>query len=80
MWRQGLKFIEDMERKGQAHRMIHIEYRDLVKDPIGTVGKIHQAFDLAPVNVAALDKWLADNPQGKHGMVFACSIGYASVD
>jgi len=73
MWERGLAFINDMERKGLGHRLYHVQYRDVLKDPIQVVKNIHEHFNLAPVNIDAVQQWLDDNPQGKHGTQSSCN-------
>lgn len=78
MWERGLAFINDMERKGLGHRLYHVQYRDVLKDPIQVVKNIHEHFNLAPVNIDAVQQWLDDNPQGKHGTQSSCKRERAS--
>jgi hypothetical protein len=54
---------------GPADRFIDVHYIDLVRDPIAVVRDVYRRFDL-PLSAAALarmQRYLADNPQGKHG-------------
>jgi hypothetical protein len=44
-------------------------YTDLIEDPIAVVRRIYDCFDLRWSDdfETAMDAWLRDNPQGKHG-------------
>jgi hypothetical protein len=46
-----------------------VQYVDTVRDPIGTVKRIYEAFDedVTPEAEAAMNAYMADNPKGKHG-------------
>ncbi len=46
-----------------------IQYADTVSDPLGTVRSIYDHFDepLTPEAEAAMNKYMDDNPKGKHG-------------
>lgn len=46
-----------------------MQYADTLRDPIGTVRKIYEAFDeeLTPTALSAMNSYMADNPKGKHG-------------
>lgn len=46
-----------------------VQYVDTVRDPIGTVRKIYEAFDEEPTPeaLAAMEAYMAENPKGKHG-------------
>jgi hypothetical protein len=58
-------------RAREAHpgRIMDVLYRDLVRDPVGTVLAICERFELprSPELEKNLRDWLARNPQGKHG-------------
>jgi hypothetical protein len=57
-------------RQKHGHAAIHdVQYVDTVRDPIGTVRKIYEAFDeeLTPAASAGMNAYMADNPKGKHG-------------
>ena len=50
-------------------RIMDVRYADLLADPIGVVDRILERFDY-PRTAASqqhMRRWLADNPQGKHG-------------
>lgn len=46
-----------------------VQYADLMRDPIGTCRKVYARFDepFTPAAEAAMQAYMADNPQGKHG-------------
>lgn len=57
-------------RAERGPKAIHdVQYVDTVRDPIGTVRKIYEAFDeeFTPAAQAAMNSYVADNPKGKHG-------------
>jgi hypothetical protein len=47
----------------------HVQYADTLRDPIGVVRGIYERFGepLEPEAEAAMRRYLADNPKGKHG-------------
>ena len=60
--------MEAREKLGPT-RFVDVGYRQFVKDPIGAVERIYDAFklELAPRTVDAMRKHVADHPQNKHG-------------
>ena len=56
------------ERHADAD-IIDIHYRELIGDKLGTVRRIYARFGLtlSPETEAAMRRFIADNPQGKHG-------------
>jgi hypothetical protein len=52
-----------------ARRVVDIDYRELVADPVAAVGRIHDALDLPLTDghAARMRRWLADNGQRRHG-------------
>ncbi|MEW9856425.1 sulfotransferase family protein [Novosphingobium sp. M1R2S20] len=57
-------------REKHGRNAIHdVQYVDTVRDPIGTVRKIYEAFDeeLTPAALDAMNTYMAENPKGKHG-------------
>jgi len=73
----GLKYIErgiaarekEEQRKDSKALFHDILYPDLVADPMGTVEKIYGAFgiDLSEEAAARMKRYVAANPQNKHG-------------
>jgi len=58
------------ERAGtRCDRFLDIYYRDLVREPISTVQRIYQYFDLPFTRQAkdGMEKFLKENPKDKHG-------------
>jgi hypothetical protein len=50
-------------------RILDLDYRDLAADPMATVRRIYEYFDLrlSPQATARMQRFLAENPKGKHG-------------
>lgn len=59
----------DYKAKHGADSIHDIQYADMVRDPIDTLRKVYARFDepFTPAADAAMQRYLADNPQGKHG-------------
>lgn len=71
-----LEFLARSVERGMAARekldparFVDIQYRQFVKDPVGAVQRVYDAFELklAPQTVDAMKKHIADHPQNKHG-------------
>ncbi|WP_158579865.1 sulfotransferase family protein [Geodermatophilus marinus] len=67
-----LRTLERVERTRAAlgdDRIIDVGYRELLTDPVGAVRMIHERIGhpLPPASIERMRRWLADNPQGKHG-------------
>jgi hypothetical protein len=62
------RIMNSRERLGHD-RMIDVHYADLMRDPIPTMRKLYRALgdDFTAGTEAAMQAWLADNPQGKFG-------------
>jgi hypothetical protein len=56
-------------RSAHPGRVFDVSYRSLVRDPVAAVGAIHEHFGLRLGSEAEgrMRRWLAANPQGKHG-------------
>ncbi|MFZ0546849.1 MAG: sulfotransferase [Candidatus Promineifilaceae bacterium] len=56
-------------RKKYPDRILDIEYEGLIADPIGTIKKIYDHFNLLYTAEfeAAMAQYIANNPKGKHG-------------
>jgi hypothetical protein len=75
----GRSFIDTFEtmiERSALYREKHgydaiydVQYADTVRDPMGTVRGIYDHFGepLTPGAEAAMEKYMADNPKGKHG-------------
>jgi hypothetical protein len=67
--------VERLLRKGvedrplDDRRFVDIQFTELVADPLGCVRRIYAAAgdDLGPDAEAAMQAWIDDNRQGKHG-------------
>lgn len=49
--------------------ILDVQYADVMRDPIGEVGKIYENFG-EPISAearSAMERYMADNPKGKHG-------------
>jgi hypothetical protein len=66
--RSAERAMEAREKLGPA-RFVDVDYRQFVKDPMGAVERIYDAFklELAPRTAHAMRKHIADHPQNKHG-------------
>lgn len=62
-------------------RFLDIRYRDLVKDPIGTVRRVYAHFDMpfTPIAAARMRRHLAASPKDRHG-VHAYSLAQFGLD
>jgi hypothetical protein len=58
------------DRDGNGDRHVDVDYRALMADPIGTVATLcdRVGLDFEDSSRAAVQRWLDDNPQGKHGV------------
>jgi hypothetical protein len=70
-WTDGLERSLELRRTGRVtpDRLVDVHYQKLVKDPMATVRRIYAQFrmSLTPDAEARMRKFLAANPQGKHG-------------
>ena len=70
-WTDGLERSLELRRTGRvaSERLVDVHYHKLVKDPMATVRRIYAQFrmSLTPPAEARMRKFLAANPQGKHG-------------
>ena len=67
-----LRTLERVEHTRAAlgdDRIIDVGYRELLTDPVGAVRMIHEriGYPLPRASIERMRRWLADNPQGKHG-------------
>ncbi len=62
------RLIDFRDRHGDAG-FVDVHYRDLVGDPVGTIGRIYGHFgdSLTEEAATAMQEHLASHPQGKHG-------------
>lgn len=56
------------DSRGQ-NAILDVQYADIMKHPIGEVQRIYEHFGdtFTPEAQAAMDRYMADNPKGKHG-------------
>jgi len=70
-WTSGLERSMQLRQSGRlpADRFVDVHYADLTRDPMATVRRIYTQFGLAlsPTAEARMSRFLADNPQDKHG-------------
>jgi hypothetical protein len=61
--------IDMRVRHGNAH-FIDVGYKELVKDPLGTVQRIGEQYGqpITPAGLAAMKHWVDSNPQHKRGV------------
>jgi len=68
-WAEGLRrAIAWRDEHGDAG-WVDVTHREIVRDPLGTVGRIYQAFGekLSPAAAARVQAWVDENPKDKHG-------------
>ncbi|CAF4076622.1 unnamed protein product [Rotaria sp. Silwood1] len=64
------RIIEFRTQQPPPKNIFDIQYKDLVRDPIGTVRRIYDYFDFLHWSdefEKAMHTWLVNNPQGKQG-------------
>ena len=68
------RMVFAIERAQQAEekfgdRIVDVLFDGLVKDPIGTVRRVYERFgyEYSQAMEDGMQRWLAENPQGKHG-------------
>ncbi|UZW57382.1 sulfotransferase [Sphingobium sp. JS3065] len=68
VYSRAVKRMAEAREQNPGH-CLDIGYRDLVSDPLGTVRRIyaHYGLQMSEETAAAMETWLAANPQGKHG-------------
>ena len=57
------------DRDGRPERHIDVDYKSLMRDPIGTVGALCDRLGITfdDTSRVAVQRWIDANPQGKHG-------------
>jgi hypothetical protein len=70
-WSDGLERLLQIrgDRRVAAGQFLDVRYRELVEDPLATVRRLYDHFDL-PLSAAAeeaMRRHLAENPKDKHG-------------
>ena len=67
---RGVQQRSRLQASGQGDRVVDIQYRELLEDPISVVERIHERAKL-PLSGADVDRmraWLAQNHQHAHGV------------
>jgi hypothetical protein len=69
MTRLMIHRITEFQKTADPKSYINIKYNEVIKEPVATVRKIHDHFNLSftAEDASAVETYLADNPQGKHG-------------
>jgi hypothetical protein len=77
--------IQFRQQPGMNERFCDVQFRQLVSDPIGTVGRIYAHFGITPSEAAgqAMRRWLDDpfnhTPKGRHTLA-DCGLDEAKVE
>jgi hypothetical protein len=69
-WKLLMQCVEDREKlSDRSDQFFDAQFTDIVTDPIGLVRRIYDYFDfdLSAETEARMERYLAENPQGKHG-------------
>ncbi len=70
-WAAGLDHARRARTARGSHddRLFDVHYSELVRDPMGTVRRIyaHLGFDFTAEAAARMSRFVAENPQNKHG-------------
>jgi hypothetical protein len=68
-WTWGLERAMAVRDRLGPERVIDVQYDDTVNDPVGTVHRVYEHFDLERTTAVddAVRSYLADNPRDKHG-------------
>ena len=71
-WQRGARHaIEFWQSNGKSHgRFLNVQYADLIRDPMAVVRLIYRHFDmeLRGETEMAMLRFLAENPQNRHGV------------
>lgn len=64
------RFQQARARLGSRLKMIEVDYRDMLADPIRHIRTFYEqaGIALSGAGEAAIRAWIADNPAGKHGV------------
>ena len=72
-WKQKLRHAVDQgmafDDRTAAGWCVHVQYADLMKDPLGTMGRIYDHFGETPsgLHERRIEAWLREKPQTAHG-------------
>ena len=69
LWGSGLDKFMAFRRANPEVRVCDVAFRDIVADPVGAVGRIHEFFDLPypQASADAVAAWWTANPPHKDG-------------
>ena len=69
LWSTGMQRVQRVRDRHPEH-FFDVDYRELVSEPIEVVRSVHDFLDLelTPGTEATMRRWLAENPQTKHGV------------
>jgi hypothetical protein len=70
LWGSGLEKFMAFRQANPEVRVCDVRYKDIVADPVRTVGKIYAFFglDWNVAAAAAVERWWAENPPNKEGV------------
>lgn len=68
LWGQGIEMAMDVRRR-HPDRYVDVYFSDFASRPMPTIRSIYErcGLELGDDVAAKMQRWLADNPQGKHG-------------
>jgi hypothetical protein len=69
---RGMAFEENAIQEGRPDWCVHIQYSEIMRDPLAAVRRIHAHFDQEPstLHERRIEAWLREKPQdefGRHG-------------
>jgi hypothetical protein len=69
LWHDGAACLMRYRAEHPETPIADMRYRELVADPVGTIGEVYRRFgwDFTPQSAEGILGWLRDNPSGKHG-------------
>ncbi|MCB9797076.1 MAG: sulfotransferase [Alphaproteobacteria bacterium] len=69
LWGEGIRRAVQARARIGEERFFDLPFGELVKDPLGTVERIHRHFELPWSDAAhqAMARWMQENPRHKHG-------------
>jgi predicted TIM-barrel fold metal-dependent hydrolase len=67
---RAVERLMDVRRRVDSEAFLDVLYQDVVADPLKEVRRVFDfiGLDLPPASEAAMQRWLADNRQTKHGI------------
>jgi hypothetical protein len=69
LWSEGVRRTEEV-RSAHQDAFFDVDYRQLMADPLALSRQLFGwlGMDVSPKTEAGMRSWLAQNPQGKHGV------------